>query len=89
MADTTGEAQPVAAVYGTAARVGATGPGDVPAGPVGLPVAVSSLVVRGRERAEVADFVAHTRLVTLTGSGGAGRPGTASVLARGSRCLVC
>ena len=39
----------------------------------GLPVGVSALVGRGRERARVAQLVAHARVVTLTGSGGCGK----------------
>jgi predicted ATPase/DNA-binding CsgD family transcriptional regulator len=68
-------AQRVAAVGGIVARVGATGPGDVRGvpGSAGLPVAVSSLVGRERERAEVGELVGGTRLVTLTGSGGCGK----------------
>ena len=38
-----------------------------------MPVAVSTLVGREQERAEVAQLVAETRLVTLTGSGGCGK----------------
>ena len=51
------------------------GPGgaDGVDGPGGLPVAVSFLVGRERERAAVAELVAGTRLVTLTGSGGCGK----------------
>ena len=75
MADTTSGAQRVAAVVGTETGVAAAGPGPVGRGhgPVGLPVAVSSLVGRERERVEVAELVAATRLVTLTGSGGCGK----------------
>jgi predicted ATPase/DNA-binding CsgD family transcriptional regulator len=55
--------------------VGVAGPGDVVGvrGLVGPPVAVSTLVGREQERAEVAELVAETRLVTLTGSGGCGK----------------
>ena len=42
-------------------------------GSAGLPVAVSTLVGREQERAEVAELVAATRVVTLTGSGGCGK----------------
>jgi hypothetical protein len=42
-------------------------------GRVWLPVAVSTLVGREQERGEVAERVAQTRLVTLTGSGGCGK----------------
>ncbi len=42
-------------------------------GRAGLPVAVSSLVGREQERAEVGELVAESRLVTLTGSGGCGK----------------
>ena len=75
MADTTSGAQRVAAVDGTEPGVAAAGPVAVDRGhgPVGLPVAVSSLVGRERERVEVAELVAATRLVTLTGSGGCGK----------------
>lgn len=39
----------------------------------GLPVRVAAFVGRARERAKVADLVADTRVVTLTGSGGCGK----------------
>lgn len=39
----------------------------------GLPVRVATFVGRERERAKVADLVAHVRVVTLTGSGGCGK----------------
>ena len=64
------------------AAVGGTAPGAAAAvshgvpwvhAPVGLPVAVSSLVGREQERAEVGELVAERRLVTLTGSGGCGK----------------
>ena len=42
-------------------------------GSAGLPVAVSALVGREQERADVANLVAEARLVTLTGSGGCGK----------------
>ena len=75
MADTSSGAQRVAAVDGTVAGGAAAGPGAVDRGhgPVGLPVAVSSLVGRERERTELAELVAETRLITLTGSGGCGK----------------
>ncbi len=38
-----------------------------------LPVGVAAFVGRDRERAKVADLVAHGRVVTLTGSGGCGK----------------
>ena len=41
--------------------------------PSGLPVGVAAFVGRGRERAKVADLVAVTRVVTLTGPGGCGK----------------
>ena len=75
MADATRGAQRVSAMDGTVTGVAAAGPGGVDGvyGLVGLPVAVSILVGRERERAEVAELVAETRLVTLTGSGGCGK----------------
>lgn len=75
MADATRGAQRVPAMDGTVTGVAAAGPGDVDGeyGPAGLPVAVSVLVGREQERAEVADLVVETRLVTLTGSGGCGK----------------
>ncbi|MEX0875610.1 MAG: LuxR C-terminal-related transcriptional regulator [Actinomycetota bacterium] len=39
----------------------------------GLPVGVAAFVGRERERAKVADLVADTRVVTLTGTGGCGK----------------
>ena len=39
----------------------------------GLPVGVAAFVGRGPERAKVADLVADTRVVTLTGPGGCGK----------------
>jgi predicted ATPase/DNA-binding CsgD family transcriptional regulator len=39
----------------------------------GLPVGVAAFIGRERERAEVSDLVAATRVVTLTGSGGCGK----------------
>ena len=42
-------------------------------GSVGLPAAVSILVGREQERAEVVERLAETRLLTLTGSGGCGK----------------
>lgn len=74
MVDATRGAQRVSAEDGTVTGVGAAGPGDVDGvlATVGLPVAVSSLVGRERERVEVAELVAAMRLVTLTGSGGPG-----------------
>jgi predicted ATPase/DNA-binding CsgD family transcriptional regulator len=51
----------------------ARGEGRWQHGSAGLPVAVSTLVGREQERAEVAELVAETRVVTLTGSGGCGK----------------
>jgi predicted ATPase/DNA-binding CsgD family transcriptional regulator len=75
MADAMRGAQRVAAVGGTVTGVAAAGLGVVHGArrPTGLPVAVSTLVGRKQERAEVAELVAETRLVTLTGSGGCGK----------------
>jgi predicted ATPase len=75
MADATRGAQRLAAVDGTVTGVATGWPGDVHGvhGQAGLPVAVSTLVGREQERAEVAGLVAETRLVTLTGSGGCGK----------------
>ncbi len=42
-------------------------------GPGALPVALSSFIGRVRERAAVADLLTLSRLVTLTGTGGAGK----------------
>lgn len=50
--------------------------------PAKLPIAVSTLVGRQRERAEVSALVARDRLVTLTGSGGCGKSRLALEVAR-------
>ena len=75
MADGTSGGQRLTAVIGSEAGGAAAGSGHVRGvpGSAGLPVAVSSLVGRERERAEVGGLVATTRLVTLTGSGGCGK----------------
>jgi predicted ATPase/DNA-binding CsgD family transcriptional regulator/tetratricopeptide (TPR) repeat protein len=75
MADATGGVQRMVAVGGTAPGAAAAGPNGVPLvhAPVGLPAAVSSLVGREWERTELAELVAETRLVTLSGSGGCGK----------------
>jgi len=75
MADVTRGAGRLVAVDGTGTGVAADGPDELQGvdGPARLPVAVSSLVGRQRERAEVAELVAGRRLVTLTGSGGCGK----------------
>ena len=75
MADTRSGARGVAAVAGKVTGVAVGGRGVVGGGygPVELPVAVSSLVGREQERAEVGELVAATRLVALTGSGGCGK----------------
>ena len=75
MADATRGVRRVVAVDGTGTGIAAAGPGDVHGvhGPVGLPVAVSTLVGREQERAQVAEVLAARRLVTLTGSGGCGK----------------
>jgi len=39
----------------------------------GVPVGVAAFIGRGRDRAKVADLLAETRVVTLTGSGGCGK----------------
>ena len=39
----------------------------------GLPVGVAAFIGRERERAKVADLVAASRVVTLTGAGGCGK----------------
>lgn len=86
MADATFGGQRVVAVDGSVGGVAAAGSGDVHrvCGPVGLPVAVSTLVGRELERAEVGELVAGTRLVTLTGSGGCGKTRLALEVAHGA-----
>jgi predicted ATPase/DNA-binding CsgD family transcriptional regulator/tetratricopeptide (TPR) repeat protein len=75
MEEPTVGAQQVAAGGGTVAGDAAAGSGGLQGvhGRIRLPVAVSTLVGREQERAEVAERVAQTRLVTLTGSGGCGK----------------
>ncbi|MGZ4618437.1 MAG: AfsR/SARP family transcriptional regulator, partial [Frankiaceae bacterium] len=62
----------------------ANGPRPVaqPAGPVRLPAAVTPLLGRARELAETDGLLARTRLLTLTGPGGAGKTRLAVELAR-------
>jgi len=75
MADATAGAERLAAVGGTVAGGEAAGSAASQRlhGRAWLPVAVSILVGREQERAEVAELVAQSRLVTLTGSGGCGK----------------
>src|SRR5206468_5443002 len=47
-----------------------------------LPVDASSFIGRSRELAELRSLVAHTRMLTLTGTGGAGKTRLAPELAR-------
>ena len=55
------------------------GPAD---GPRGLPTDASSFVGRGHELAELGALLGHTRLLTLSGTGGAGKTRLALELAR-------
>ena len=75
MEDATVDAQRVVAVGDPVVGREAARPGRVleMRGTAELPVAVSSLVGREQERAEVAGLVEVARLVTLTGSGGCGK----------------
>ncbi|HEX6233434.1 MAG TPA: LuxR C-terminal-related transcriptional regulator [Jiangellaceae bacterium] len=84
MADAMHGAEGVAAVDGTVAGLTAAGLDVVHGvrGPAALPVAASALVGREQERAEVAELLAETRLVTLTGSGGCGKTRLALEVAR-------
>ncbi|HUK96312.1 MAG TPA: AAA family ATPase [Gaiellaceae bacterium] len=54
-------------------------------GPGGLPADASSFVGRGHELAELRSVVGRTRLLTLTGTGGAGKTRLALELARGEQ----
>ena len=54
----------------------------LPDTPTNLPLALTSLVGRERELAELEPLVLTSRLVTLTGSGGAGKTRLALELAR-------
>lgn len=60
-------------------ELAALGPAD---GRRGLPVDASSFVGRGRELAHLGAQLAHTRLLTLSGTGGAGKSRLALELAR-------
>ncbi len=62
-------------------ELAALGPTD---GPPGLPTDASSFVGRGRELAELGALLGQTRLLTLTGTGGAGKTRLALELARGA-----
>ena len=53
-------------------------------GPRPLPTDASSFVGRGRELGELRALLGHTRLLTLTGTGGAGKTRLALELARGA-----
>jgi transcriptional regulator with XRE-family HTH domain len=55
---------------------------DAERGPRGLPLPQSSFVGRGRELAELARLLTRSRLVTLTGPGGAGKTRLAIEAAR-------
>jgi len=46
----------------------------------GAPVGVAAFIGRARERAKIAELIAQTRLVTLTGSGGCGKTRLAVVV---------
>ena len=62
-----------------AEELAALGPAD---GLRGLPTDASSFVGRGRELAELSALLGHTRLLTLSGTGGAGKTRLALELAR-------
>ena len=62
-------------------ELAALGPAD---GLRGLPTDASSFVGRGRELAELGALLGHTRLLTLSGTGGAGKTRLALELARGA-----
>ena len=68
-----------------AEELAALGPAD---GPRGLPTDASSFVGRGRELAELRALLGHTRLLTLSGTGGAGKTRLALELARARRGVV-
>ena len=57
---------------------------DAVEGPRGLPADTSSFVGRDRELAELRSLLEHTRLLTLSGTGGAGKTRLALELARGA-----
>ncbi|HTO25879.1 MAG TPA: tetratricopeptide repeat protein, partial [Gaiellaceae bacterium] len=57
---------------------------DTGDGPRPLPADASSFVGRGRELGELRALLGHTRLLTLTGTGGAGKTRLALELARGA-----
>lgn len=48
-------------------------PAPTPSLPSGLPASLTRFIGRERERAEVAELLRETRLVTLTGAGGSGK----------------
>lgn len=66
-------------VAGLAEELAALRPVDAPRG---LPTDASSFVGRGRELAELGALLGHTRLLTLSGIGGAGKTRLALELAR-------
>jgi predicted ATPase len=71
--------QLAALVAELAKELAALGPAD---GPRGLPTDVSSFVGRERELAELRALLGHTRLLTLSGTGGTGKTRLALELAR-------
>ncbi len=81
LADALGLAGPQRDLFETAARGGATAAavlaarGPLITRPNNLPAQLSTLIGRGREVSEVRALVESSRLVTLTGAGGAGKTG--------------
>ena len=79
LADALGLAGPQRDLFETAARGGATAAavlaarGPLITRPNNLPAQLSTLIGRGREVSEVRALVESSRLVTLTGAGGAGK----------------
>jgi transcriptional regulator with XRE-family HTH domain len=66
----------------------APSPSAAPAPLSALPISLTSFIGRGAELAEIQRLLSTTRLLTLTGTGGVGRPGSHSSLHDGLRATT-